>query len=328
MAKALQKVNKTHDDFKKQEAPKRKKAAKKFESQRKAEWQKKAKDAKFLRSLRQLIKKRAEAKTKGKVNNHTRLYIRQLRTQLQEAEDAYAQRELKLLLCPQEQRILIPTQACTVQQPTCTTAPATVTEHALSVVKPQSDSVTTGGHVPHSENVISGHRQHAQIAILRQQADSRVQTEQVKCAALQRQLSTTTAEMDRLVEHQKRVREMHDAAYQDAAIAKKLYAENIRLELKEMRDRLFDSEEKNDALKEEVEELEEMNDALEEQFEEFSETFEELQNLNDCQNRMIAAYEAVNPGYITLMQGHRIPKAQVLIGHSRRGDADVGVELD
>ena len=66
-----------------------------------------------------------------------------------------------------------------------------------------------------------------------------MQTEQVKCAALQRQLSTTTAEMDRLVEHQKRVREMHDAAYQDAAIAKKLYAENIRLELKEMRDRLF-----------------------------------------------------------------------------------------
>ena len=162
--------------------------------------------------------------------------------------------------------------------------------------------------MPHSENVISGHRQHAQIAILRQQADSRVQTEQVKCAALQRQLSTTTAEMDRLVEHQKRVREMHDAAYQDAAIAKKLYAENIRLELKEMRDRLFDSEEKNDALKEEVEELEEMNDALEEQFEEFSETLKALQNLNDCQHRVIAAYEAISPGYITPMQGHRIPK--------------------
>ena len=322
MAKALQQLNKAYDDFEKQEEPKSKKAAKKFESQRKAEWQKKAKDAKFLR--RQLTEKRAEAKAKGKLNTHTRLYMQQLKTQLQEAESA--QRELKLLLCPQEQRILIPTQACTVQQPT--TAPATVTEHALSVVKPQSDSVTTGGHVPHSENVISGHRQHAQIAILRQQADSRVQTEQVKCAALQRQLSTTTAEIDRLVEHHKRVREIHDAAYQDAAIAKKLYAENIRLELKEMRDRLFDSEEKNDALKEEVEELEEMNDALEEQFEEFSETFEELQNLNDCQNRMIAAYEAVNPGYITLMQGHRIPKAQVLIGHSRRGDADVGVELD
>ena len=77
VVKAHQNLCKAYEDFDKQEAPKRAREDTKFVAERKAELRKKAKDLKFIR--RQLAEKRAQAKAKGKLDTHTRLYIQQLK---------------------------------------------------------------------------------------------------------------------------------------------------------------------------------------------------------------------------------------------------------
>ena len=58
----------------------------------------KTKDTKFLE--KQLAEKRKTSNEKGHLNDHTRIYIQQVKARLQEAESAAAKRELSLFLQP------------------------------------------------------------------------------------------------------------------------------------------------------------------------------------------------------------------------------------
>jgi len=143
VVKAFQQLLKAYDGLEKQQAPKRQKEAKKFEASRKAELKRKTKDIKFLK--KQLAEKRKTAKEKGHLNDHTRLYIQQVKARLQEAESA--KRELSLLLQPLKETVLIPRQTCTDTAPQPTTSqsqPSTdQTGHAITGVNSSAAQLST-----------------------------------------------------------------------------------------------------------------------------------------------------------------------------------------
>ena len=109
----------------------------------KAELKRKTKDIKFLK--KQLAEKRKTAKEKGHLNDHTRLYIQQVKARLQEAESA--KREMSLLLQPLKETVLIPRQTCTdtAPQPTASQSqPSTdQTGHAITGVNSSAAQLST-----------------------------------------------------------------------------------------------------------------------------------------------------------------------------------------
>ena len=110
-AQAPQQLYKEHEGFRKQEAPRKKKETTRLGASRKAEWKRTVQDAKFIG--RQLTQKQAEAKNEGELNNHTCMYILQLKPQLQDAEPAQQELLLSLKSPHVQEQALIPTQMLT-----------------------------------------------------------------------------------------------------------------------------------------------------------------------------------------------------------------------